>query len=74
MKKLFNDANDKYATVVLYVNNSNELFYDAAFTEEVPAKDLFHLFIAGVVAKKGDVYYKPVSCTEAGVISFGLSA
>ena len=74
MKKIYDDANDKYATVVLFVNGSNELFYDEAFTTAVPAADLFHLFIAGVVAKKGDVYYKPVSCTEAGVISFGLPA
>lgn len=72
--KIYNEANDKYATVVLFVNNSNELFYDEAFTEAVPAADCFHLFTAGVVAKKGDTYYKPVSCTAAGVINFGLTA
>ncbi len=72
--KIYNDANDKYATVILYANNSNELFYDEAFTEAVPAADMFHLFVAGVVALKGDVYYKPVSCSAAGVIDFGLTA
>lgn len=75
MKKIFNDACDKnVATVVLYANDSNELFYDAEFEEAVEAADVFNLFIKGVVAVKAGVYYKPLTCTEAGVISFGFAS
>ena len=74
MKKIFNDANDKYATVVLYANESNALFYDEALTVKVPAEEMFHLFIAGVVALKGTTYYRAKTCTAAGVIDFGFTA
>lgn len=75
MTKIYNDAKDKnVATVVLYANEENALFTDAACTKEFDAaNDGLDAFLKGVVAVKAGVYYKPISCTEAGVINFGLA-
>ncbi len=71
MDRRYIDANDKYVgKYVVYANAENKLFYDAAFTDAVDAEDMFHLFVVGVVAHKGGVFYAPTSCTEAGVITF----
>lgn len=75
MKKIYGDACDKYvAAVVVYANSSNKIFYDAELKTAVPNEDGLNLFIKGVVCKKGTTYYRPVSCTEAGVINFGITS
>lgn len=79
MNRVYGDACDKYvATVVVYANSSNKLFYTETLTGAsavaVPATDCLNLFLKGVVAVKGGVYYKAKSCTEAGVIDFGFPA
>lgn len=71
MKKVYDDAADKNVAVrVIYVD-SNTYYYDPEFTEEIPAADMLNLFLKGVVLKTGTTYKAAVSCTEAGVISFG---
>lgn len=73
MNKIFNDAKDKnVATVIVYLNESNALFYDKSFTNSVSNEEAKDLFFKGVVAVKDGVYRKPVSCTEEGVIDFGI--
>lgn len=72
MKKIFIDAEDKnVACNVIYTTDGENFTYDEAGEKAVNAADLFNLFIKGVVAVKNGVYYKPVSCTKAGVIDFG---
>lgn len=72
-KTLFQDARDKnVATRVLYADSDNSLFYDEACTQAVPIEDGFNLFVKGVVAFKDGTYYAAKSCTEAGVLNFGL--
>ena len=72
-KTLFQDARDKnVATRVLYADSENNLFYDEACTQSVPIEDGFNLFVKGVVAFKDGTYYAAKSCTEAGVLNFGL--
>ena len=72
-KTLFKDARDKnVATRVLYVDSDNNLFYDEACKQAVPIEDGLNLFVKGVVAFKDDTYYAAKSCTEAGVLNFGL--
>lgn len=76
MDRMYFDANDKnVAAVVVYANSSNKIFYDATAKDNlVPAEDCMGLFVKGVVCKKGNTYYKAKSCTEAGVIDFGITA
>lgn len=70
-EKLFIDGDDKNVTVtVIYTKDGETFTYDAAGEKVVKTEDMFNLFIKGVVAVKNDVYYKPVSCTKAGVIVF----
>ena len=72
-KTLFQDARDKnVATRVLYADSENNLFYDEAYTQAVPIEDGLNLFVKGVVAFKDGTYYAAKSCTEAGVLNFGL--
>lgn len=72
-KTLFQDARDKNVAVrVIYADSSNDLFYDEAFEKAVPNEDGLNLFVKGVVAFKDGVYYAAKSCTEAGVLNFGL--
>lgn len=74
MDRVWMDAEDKnVATRVLYANESKALFYDAAFTDAVPAEDCVNLFTKGVVALYNGAYYAPKSCTEEGVIDFGFA-
>ena len=74
MKKIFIDAEDKnVACNVIYTTDGENFTYDKAGEEAVNAADLFNLFIKGVVAVKDGVYYKPVSCTEAGVIDLTIN-
>lgn len=71
MKRFYKDACDKnVATRVIFTNDS-KYYYDEAFQNEIPAADMLNLFIQGVVLKSGTTYTAAVSCTEAGVISFG---
>lgn len=73
MDRIYNDASDKnVAKVIVYASESNKIYYDAEHKNEVPAADCLNLFLKGVVCRKSGVYYAAVSCTEAGVISFGL--
>ena len=73
MDKIYIDAKDKYvAAVVVYADNSNNLFYDAG-SVPVPAKDCLELFVKGVICKKGTNVYRALSCSNEGVINFGLS-
>ena len=70
-KQIFIDAKDKnIATTVIYTANGTKFTYDAEGKVTVPTTDMFDLFVKGVVAVKNNVYYKPTSCTEAGVITF----
>lgn len=75
MTKVYNRAEDEHvAAVIVYANSSNKIFYDeTANKEQVPAADCLNLFLKGVVCKKGTTYYKAKSCTEAGVIDFGIA-
>ena len=74
-EKLFIDGNDKnVAATVIYTANGTKYTYDAAGKMEVKAADMFNLFVKGVVAVKNNVYYKPTSCTKAGVITFPFPA
>ena len=69
------DGGDKnVAATVIYTTNGTKYTYDAAGKIEVNAADMFNLFIKGVVAVKSNVYYKPTSCTKAGVITFPFPA
>lgn len=80
MGKIFNDAKDKnVAVTVVYAGSNNKVY---ATPEEATAKKAgteiegaaaLDLFLKGVVALKAGTYYAAVSCTDAGVISFGLS-
>ena len=71
MKRFYKDARDKnVATRVIFTNDS-KYYYDETFQNEIPATDMLNLFIQGVVLKSGTTYTAAVSCTEAGVISFG---
>lgn len=79
MNRVYQDAADKnVAAVLVYANSSNKLFYTEALTGAtavpVPAEDCLNLFLKGVVAVKGGVYYKAKSCTSAGVIDFGFAS
>lgn len=57
MNRIFNDAKDKnVAVVVVYEDESSNLYYDSDMTQEVPADDLFDLFAKGVVAFDGTNY------------------
>ena len=74
-EKIFIDGDDKNVAVTLIYTADGESFtYDVSGKKAVDSSDLFNLFIKGVVAVKDNVYYKPVSCTKAGVIKFGFSA
>lgn len=75
VEKLYIDGDDKnVAAVVIYTTNGTKFTYDKEGKIEVPAEDKFALFIKGVVAVKNNVYYKPTSCTPAGVITFPFTA
>ena len=74
-EKIFIDGDDKnVAATVIYTANGTKYTYDAAGKMEVKAADMFNLFVKGVVAVKNGVYYKPTSCTKAGVITFPFPA
>ncbi len=74
MDKIYIDAKDKYvAAVVVYADGSNNLFYDEAGSVPVPAEDCLELFVKGVICKKGANVYRALSCSNEGVINFGLS-
>lgn len=70
-KKIFIDGDDKnVAKTVIYSANKTKFTYDAEGKKEVPAADMFALFVKGVVCVYNKVYYNPTTCTEAGVITF----
>ena len=70
-EKIMIDAEDKdVAVTVIYTKDGEAFTYDAAGEVAAEAKDLFNLFIKGVVAVKDSVYYRPTSCTKEGVIKF----
>ena len=70
-EKIMIDAEDKdVAVTVIYTADGEAFSYDAAGKVAVEAKDMFNLFIKGVVAVKDAVYYRPTSCTKEGVIKF----
>lgn len=75
-KLIYDDAKDKnVATVVIYADDSDDLYYDATTQTEdtaVPDTALFDLFIKGVVCVKDDVYYKALSYDESTGINFGF--
>lgn len=74
-EKLFIDGDDKnVAVTVIYTKDGAAFTYDKEGKKNVAVEDLFALFINGVVAVKNDVYYKPTSCTKAGVITFPFPA
>ena len=74
MTKKYIDADDQnVATRIIYTSDGTTYTYDKNGVNEVPSSDMMNLFIKGVVAVKDGKYYKPLSCTEAGVIDFGIS-
>ena len=74
-KKVFIDGDDKnVAVTVIYTKDGSNFTYDKEGKKKVEAADMFNLFVKGVVAVKDSVYYKPTSCTEAGVIAFPFPA
>lgn len=70
-KRVYNDAEDKNVAAVVIFTNDSKYYYDADFEDEIPAEDMLNLFFKGVMLKSGTTYTAAVSCTEAGVISFG---
>lgn len=72
MNRIFNDAKDKnVAVVVVYQNNDGDLFYDSDKTQEVPAEDMFDLFVKGVVAFDGTTYAAAMGYSEdLGIIFY----
>lgn len=79
--KIFDDAKDKnVAVTVIYFNATDEKYYYVADAEkqdsktEVPATDLFDLFVKGVVCVNDDVYYTAKSYDETNGIDFGFPA
>lgn len=75
IRRVYQNAKDAdVAVVVLYANASKALFYDPEFKVPVPKADGLDLFIQGVVAVKGNVYYAPTSCTADGTITFPFPA
>ena len=73
IKKVFIDGDDKnVAVTVIYTADKAKFTYDAAGKIEVPAADIFNLFIKGVVCVYNDSYYAPTACTKAGVITFAF--
>ena len=74
-KKVFIDGDDKnVAVTVIYTKDGSNFTYDKEGKKKVEAADMFNLFVKGGVAVKEDVFYKPVSCTKAGVINFGITS
>ena len=71
MDRIFQDAQDKNVAARVIYTNDSKFYYDSAFENEIPATDMLNLFFQGVVLKSGTTYKAAVSCTEAGVISFG---
>ena len=76
MKKVFQDAKDKYvaATIVFYNSTDSKFYEDEAFTTEVSADDLKDLFYKNLIAVKDGVSYTAKSMSAAGEINFGFSA
>lgn len=74
-EKIMIDAEDKnVAVTVIYTTDGSTFSYDKKGEVAVEAKDMFNLFIKGVVAVKDSVYYRPTSCTKEGVIKFNFSS
>lgn len=75
VQKIFIDSEDKNVAVYkIYTKDGSNFTYDEEGKKKVEAADMFNLFVKGVVAVKEDVFYKPVSCTKAGVINFGITS
>ena len=75
VQKIFIDSEDKNVAVYkIYTKDGSNFNYDEEGKKKVEAADMFNLFIKGVVAVKNDVFYKPVSCTKAGVINLGIAS
>ena len=73
--KIFDDAKDvNVAATIIYTTDGSTFTYDKEGNVAVPAEDMFDLFVKGVLAVKSDVYYKPTSCTVAGVITFAFTS
>ena len=80
MAKIYNDAVDKnVAVTVVYAGSDNKVYAtpEAATAKksgtDIKGDEALNLFIKGVVALKSGTYYAAVSCTDAGVLNFGLS-
>lgn len=79
MEKLYEDSDQVHvAAVVLYPGTGDAAgkYYEtaekataAAENTEIPAANIFQLFIKGVLVKSGDNYVKPIACTKAGVLT-----
>lgn len=72
MNRIYNDACDKNVAANVIYSNGTKFYFDDKLTEEIPAAEMLNIFCKGVVCKKGTSYYKPVSCTEAGAITFNF--
>lgn len=75
----YEDQNVK--TVLVYANESNELFYDVEFKNPVLNDELSDLFLKGMAVVSDAVTYKPIACAtsdggeKVGVICYnGTSA
>lgn len=73
MDRIFQDAKDKnVAAVLIYADANKDLYYDVAGTNAVSADDCLELFSKGVFCLYSGTYYAAKSCTDEGVIDFGL--
>lgn len=69
---IYEDGNHVHvAATVIYAGANNKFFYDAAKTEagEIPAEDIFELFVNGVLVVSDGKYVRPIACTKAGVLT-----
>jgi len=70
MDKIFQRAEDKNVAVRVVYQNDSKLYYDAAFTKEIEAKDMKNLFVKGVVLSVSGTLYAAKSYSEADGIVF----
>lgn len=54
---------------IVYIGEGG-VYYDKELAKKIPAEDVFHIFVAGVLGVESDVYYTAKSCTKDGTITF----
>lgn len=69
-ERIYLDADDKNVGMNIVYIGSDGVYYDAELTNKIDAKDVFHIFVAGVLGVESGVYYTAKSCTKEGTITF----